>query len=309
MSKKEVFLAILDGYYSNILWFREKLIPPGKTAILETLKVVGHITTIEAIRSNMPSKPRDVIVKDPCLPFHLKGSRTGILFTHGFGSSPETFRELATFLHKETGFTCRAVRLEGHGTSVQDLERTNFLDWYKSIEFHYDELAQEVDEIIMLGHSMGSTLSLLFSAFHPVKAIVAISPPIKLHRPDAKFLPLITWFKRYWPTKKSEVASYQKRGHYYYSRRALKGVINLFDLMRVTRKKLHKVKAPIFSCVGLKDTRVNKENMDLLELLVSSEKVEVSYFPESYHSIHHGDEKEQLYLKILEFITSETKTE
>jgi carboxylesterase len=307
MSKKEAFLAILDSYYSNLLWFRDRVIPPGKKAILETLKVAGHVTTIEAIMSNMPSKPRDIKVKDPCLPFHLKGSRTGILFTHGFGSSPETFRELAHFLHKETGFTCRAVRLSGHGTSVQDLERKNFLDWYKSIEHHYSELEKEVDEIMLLGHSMGSTLSLLFSAYHPVKAVIAISPPIKLHRPDAKFLPLITWFKRYWPTKKSEVASYQKRGHLYYSRRALKGVINLFDLMRVTRSKLHKVKAPIFSCVGLLDPRVNKENMDLLASLVSSEEVKVAYFPESYHSIHHGEEKEQLYSKILEFIKSETK--
>ena len=119
-------------------------------------------------------------------------------------------------------------------------------------------------------------------------------------------MPLITWFKRYWPTKKSEVASYQERGHYYYSRRALKGVINLFDLMRVTRSKLHKVNAPIFSCVGMKDPRVNKENMDLLESLVSSKKVEVKYFPESFHSIHHGTEKEQLYEQILKFIKKET---
>ena len=86
MSKKEAFLAILDSYYSNVIWFRDRVVPPGKKAILEALKVAGHVITIEAIMANMPSKPRDVRVKDPCLPFHLKGSRTGILFTHGFGN-------------------------------------------------------------------------------------------------------------------------------------------------------------------------------------------------------------------------------
>ncbi len=295
-------LSLLEGYYSTYLWARDHVAPQEGSSIIDALKVAGYVKTISAIIDNMRSSPRRTKVRKACRSFELKGSDTGILFTHGFGANPEIFRDLAEYLNKETGFTCRVLRLEGHGTSVQDMERTTFLDWYKSVELHYKELSSKTKEIILLGHSMGSTLSLLFSVYNPCKAVITISPPLDLPRPDAKFLPLITWIKRYWPTKESEAVKYRKRGHYIYPKRPLKCVTSMFDLMSVTRKRLHKVTAPLYTSVGLKDPRVPSNNIELLLSSVSSSIKRADYFSQSTHSIHLGPEKDEIKGNILKFI-------
>ncbi len=297
----KALFSLIDPYYRYYQWVRDKVAPANAKPVIEALKVAGYVTTVEAIIDNMPDEPRLTIVRDSCLPFLYKGNDVGLLFTHGFGSNPEALREMAKYLHETEGYTCRAVRLKGHGTSVQDMERTNFIDWYKSVEEGYKKLKKEVSRVILVGHSLGATLSLLLSVYHDVEAIVTISPPLKLHRPDAKYLPLISWFLRYWPTKRSEAELYEQRGHHYYPYRPLKCVTSLFDLMEVTRKRLHKVNVPIYAAIGLQDPRVNKENIDLLFQEIRSDYKE-SYYYNGNHSVHLGEAKEPIHESVRQFL-------
>ena len=290
----ERLFALIDSNYRALLWIRDMIAPRRGQPVIEALKAAGHVTTVQAIIDNLPSRPRSTKIQPQCRSIHISGNDIGVLFVHGFGSSPETMRELAEYVHTKGGFTCRVARLAGHGTSVEDMERTTFIDWYKSVKFHYDDLLQHTKEVLVVGHSMGATLALLLASQEPVKAIVALSPPIKLHRPDAKYLPLITWFMRYWPTKKSEAQAYEQRGHFYYKHRPLKCVTSLFELMEVTRPRLPKVRAPLLAAIGLQDPRVTPKNIELLFKLAGSATKEMVVFENSRHSLHHGSEKQQV---------------
>ncbi len=56
--------------------------------------------------------------------FALPGTRPlGCLLVHGFTGAPDEMRPLGEAL-AAAGFPVRAVRLPGHGTSVDDLART-----------------------------------------------------------------------------------------------------------------------------------------------------------------------------------------
>lgn len=300
----KALLSTLDSYWRSSQWLKDQILRSGSSSVIDALKVAGFVTTVEAIIDNMPATPRVTTVMDPCKPFHFQGNRKdfGLLFTHGLGGSPESLRDFAQRLHKETGYTCRGVRLAGHGTTVEDMERTDFIDWYKSFDQHYRTLKETVDEVILIGHSMGSAISLLHATVNNPTAIVAISPPLKLHRPDAALLRYISWMKRYWPTKTAEASAYERRGHQYYRRRPLKCVTNLFRLTNVTRSRLHMIKAPIYTAVGLKDPRVFTHNLEILASSVSSKDVTVEHFRDSTHSVHHGPESDKLFNSVLKFI-------
>ena len=59
--------------------------------------------------------------------YFFSGNETGCLLIHGFTSTPAELRELGELLHK-VGYTVLGVRLSGHGTTVEDLEKSNYKD-------------------------------------------------------------------------------------------------------------------------------------------------------------------------------------
>ncbi len=62
-------------------------------------------------------------------------------------------------------------------------------DWVTSVEDGYYLLKGWVDQVFVVGLSMGGILSLLFASQHPVSGVVAMSTPYAL--PDDPRLPFI----------------------------------------------------------------------------------------------------------------------
>lgn len=105
--------------------------------------------------------------------------RTGVVVVHGFTGNPLATRPVAERLHRE-GYTVEAVRLPGHGTSVRDMARTRYPDWRAEVERSLDDLRSRCDQVVLVGHSMGGTLSLDVASARPadVAGVVAINPQI-----------------------------------------------------------------------------------------------------------------------------------
>lgn len=84
---------------------------------------------------------------------------TGIVVVHGFSGNPNSTRPLGEAL-AERGFAVEVVRLPGHGTTVKDMATTRYPDWRAEVERAVDELAARVDRVLLVGLSMGGTISL-----------------------------------------------------------------------------------------------------------------------------------------------------
>lgn len=87
------------------------------------------------------------------------GCRSGVLVLHGFTGNPSSVRGVALAL-AEAGHHVELPRLPGHGTTVEEMQRTDWHDWTDEVATARARLAERADRIVLAGLSMGGTLAL-----------------------------------------------------------------------------------------------------------------------------------------------------
>ncbi len=121
-------------------------------------------------------------VSGPAEPFDLDGDDRGVLCVHGFTGTPYEMRFLGQRLHG-AGFTVRGLRLPGHGTSVEQLDRTTWHDWYACVEGELDALHRRCKSVSVVGQSLGGLLALHAAANRDDLAATAVlATPLWLSR-------------------------------------------------------------------------------------------------------------------------------
>lgn len=95
-----------------------------------------------------------------CEPFsHVGDGSTGVLVIHGFTGNPSSMTHQATAF-AAAGHHVEQPRLPGHGTTVEDMLTTDWSDWSGEAAAAYDRLAERAEKIVVIGLSMGGTLTL-----------------------------------------------------------------------------------------------------------------------------------------------------
>jgi carboxylesterase len=116
-------------------------------------------------------------------PYSAAGDARGALVLHGFTGNPQSMRGLAHAL-AGAGFTVELPLLPGHGTDVADMVPTRWSDWSAAAEAAYTELAARCEAVIVVGLSMGGTLTVWLGERHPeIAGLVLVNPLIE--PPDA----------------------------------------------------------------------------------------------------------------------------
>lgn len=83
----------------------------------------------------------------------------GVVLIHGFTGSPFEVRYLGEQLAR-AGITVSAPLLPGHGTSLDDLDRTSWQHWVDHVERAVDALATRCGRVAVVGQSLGGLLAL-----------------------------------------------------------------------------------------------------------------------------------------------------
>jgi carboxylesterase len=113
-------------------------------------------------------------------PFDLEGDDRGVVCVHGFTGTPHEMRYLGERLQRD-GFTVRGVRLPGHGTSVDDLERTTWTDWAAAVDEAIDDLRRRCRCVAIVGQSLGGLLALHAAARRDdLAAVASCAAPLAL---------------------------------------------------------------------------------------------------------------------------------
>jgi len=104
-----------------------------------------------------------------------------ILFVHGFGSSPATFRFLAQDLAAR-GFTCRAMRLPGFSERIDAMMGVDDGDWRDAVVAESAALRSNHRRVWLAGHSMGGAVVLDVVLGHAaeVDGLILIAPLIEV---------------------------------------------------------------------------------------------------------------------------------
>ena len=246
-------------------------------------------------------------------PFFLPGNRTGILLIHGFTGTPKEMRWMGESLNREFGFTCLGVRLAGHATRPKDMIRSRWTDWTASVEDGYNLLGGTVDNMYLVGLSMGGALSLLMSAkfTQRVKGVVAMSAPYEIpNEHPAWQIQLYSYFKTYIEKNKGEPGTgwFDKeayKGHISYPLNPIRSAAELKILLEKMRAALSKVTVPVLLIHSKDDAYVLPENMEHiyagLVALHASDKTKL-YVTGSGHVVTRDAARHQVFKAAGEFI-------
>jgi carboxylesterase len=247
----------------------------------------------------------------PTEPFFWPAGPVGCLLLHGFTSTPYEMRFLGERL-AEAGHTVAAVRLAGHGTRAEDLERSGWRDWYASAQEGLDEVAARCSHVVTVGLSMGALLALQLAHDRPrdVHGLVLLSSALRLSnrwswltsglRP---FTPLLPQGVRFVRKHGSDIADPEaRRIQPGYGRIPIRSVAELAALQRRVRRLLHRSEQPAFAVHARQDHTAPLVNVDLLGRLPNLR--EVVLLDESFHVISVDLEREVVAAAVLRFVSA-----
>ncbi len=240
-------------------------------------------------------------------PFLMPGGPRGVLLVHGFTGSPAEMRLLGKNLSGH-GFTVLAVRLPGHGTVVQDMEPTGWRHWYGAAVDGWHLLSGLCQEINVVGLSMGGLLSLKLAAEYPVHRLAALSTPIFLANRQIPLLPLYRLFRRFVPKKRR---AYNLEPHYSagYDQTPLSSLSSLLDLIDSVKGDLGKISCPTLLVQSRREHTVRPESASFIYDNLGSAQKELLWLEKSGHVVTLDSERETVFKKVSEFLSSNAKEE
>jgi carboxylesterase len=236
-------------------------------------------------------------------PFYFPGNRTGCLLVHGFTGAPKEMRWMGEYLSKR-GYSILGIRLAGHATRPEDMLRMHWQDWLASVEDGYWMLKNNVDQLFIMGLSMGGILSLLFASLHNVGGVVAMSTPYSL--PDDPRLPLLRIISNFnlkvnkGPDDWHNPEAAQDHVDYpYYSPKA---ILQLRDLLVEMRSALPRVTVPVLLIHSRNDGGVPSHNAEQILAALASQDKHIFWVENSGHVITREPDRELAFKAADDFI-------
>lgn len=195
----------------------------------------------KALEREIAAARKDGVSNSENLPFLLEPDQSpnlGILLVHGFTASPREMRPLGERLTQQ-GHTVFAVRLPGHGTSAEDLAGRRYEEWLAAVEHGYQLLEDRGLSVVGVGLSTGALLLLRLAGARRFRALVLISPYLRLRH---RLAPLAGLLHRLIPYHERPLLPEEQP--YYYTRRPLQGVHQINRLRHKIRAELPRITAP-----------------------------------------------------------------
>ncbi|MFH1225766.1 MAG: alpha/beta fold hydrolase [bacterium] len=236
-----------------------------------------------------------------------KGREVGVLLIHGFTSSAYQFNELARYL-AEKNVTVLAPMIIGHGTTPDDLIKTNPDDWLKSIEEPLRFLQSKVKKVFLLGNSFGGNLAFELSLKNSVAGIISLGTPIFL--------------RRFWWVKLRLLTDYRFRKYYRkppalyridytdFSDEVTYPVIPikcLRDFLGFIEKRtiphLPEVKAPVLIVHSSGDQVIHPRSAQYIHEHIGSGKKRIYWLRAFTHEVTKSRRREEIFDKIYQFIS------
>jgi carboxylesterase len=217
-------------------------------------------------------------------PFAHDGSTdVGVLLCHGFTGSPRSMAPWGDHL-AAAGWTTRCPLLPGHGTRWQDMNRTGWPDWYRTVDESLAELAQRCASVFVFGLSMGGTLALRLAERHgsAIAGLVLVNPSVTTERRDA---PLLSVLSRVVPSMPGISNDIKRPGvdEGAYGRLPLRAAASLNKLWQDVRRDLGRIEQPLLLFRSAVDHVVEPVNARIILDGVRSKDVTETVLADSYH--------------------------
>lgn len=240
--------------------------------------------------------------------FFLEGTNgCAVLVSHGFEGAPGEHALTAEALNK-AGYSVMAPRLPGHGTTMEDLDKTPWQAWYKELEDDYLGLKKKYRKVFLVGLSMGSCLLIRVAEHYEVDGIAVMAPALYNKQKSSALAPLIAPFVKRLPLSgKNEfpggVEKYLAGG---YTKISVPAAVQLNRLERDTRKNLERIVSPILVLQSKADQMVSQKGAKMIMKLAQGEK-KIVYFEKSGHIMSLDFDRNKAFSEIITFFDAHLK--
>lgn len=216
-------------------------------------------------------------------PFAHDGGDTGVLLCHGFTGTPQSLRPWADAF-VTAGHSVRLPRLPGHGTTWQEMNRTQWADWLAEVDRSLTELVQRCDRVLVGGLSMGGALALRLAQTRPadVAGIMLVNPAVTLADPRLVALPLLKHVVPSLAGIASDIAA-PGRTELAYDRNPLKALHSFVRALGSVRRDLPQVTQPLLLMHSGEDHVVPVASWQMVLARVSSKDVTEVALERSFH--------------------------
>ncbi|RLI58171.1 MAG: hypothetical protein DRO87_04545 [Candidatus Thorarchaeota archaeon] len=232
-----------------------------------------------------------------------EGATAAFLLVHGFCAAPNEVRTLGEYL-SALGIASFAVELAGHNSSVEDLKKTTWKDWYNSVERGLEYVRTwNTEKVLVAGISLGGVLSIILAANEPIDGLVLIAPALKLDGLALKLVPILKYFMK---DREIDVVKAQeiyevKRTKY--DREPVSAGHELLKAVKAARKSLSRVTAPTLVIQGAKDKSINPESGRTAYEGIASTQKELYMIEEGEHVITCHYTRHEAYSHLRRFMT------
>jgi carboxylesterase len=194
-------------------------------------------------------------------PFVLPGGPVGVLLIHGFTGSPPEMRRVGDYLHQR-GLTVSGPLLPGHGTRLEDLNRTRWTEWTRHVEGALAELGARCETVFVGGLSMGAVLTLYLAAHHPdLPGAIAYAPATLVSDWRMTLIPVLKYVMPQSPKGESDMHDPEAEAYLWsYDDWPTAGVHELQKLTREVKRLLPQVTPPLLVVNSTADKTIHPDS-------------------------------------------------
>jgi carboxylesterase len=236
-------------------------------------------------------------------PFSATGGPEGALVLHGFTGNPSSMRGVAEKL-ADAGLSVELPLLPGHGTALEDMVDTRWADWSAAAEEAYLGLAARCRAVVVVGLSMGGTLSCWLAERHrQIAGLALVNPLVK--PPDdelrSAIKDLLDSGTPVAPGIGSDIAM-PGAHEITYDGTPLAAVLSLFAGTEDVADALCEIHCPVLLLSSREDHVVDPSNGDLLVASVSGPAERV-WLERSYHVATLDYDRDEVEERVTAFVT------
>ncbi|MER2108154.1 MAG: alpha/beta fold hydrolase [Solibacillus sp.] len=224
----------------------------------------------------------------------------GVLFLHGFSGGPYEVEPLATYIQAHGTYETVTPTLSGHGEALL-MKGYKAKDWLMEAELAYRQLAKKVDEVIVVGFSMGGLLAMYLAIRYPVKKLILLSVAAKYVSPSQLVRDLKGVAADAIHGAVNENKLFQ---HYLYKLRNVpfSATVEFMKVVRTVDPYMENITCPVFIVQGKQDGIVPSQTAQYVFSRLTVKEKDIYYSETGKHLICYSDDCEEWFACALKFI-------
>ncbi len=236
-------------------------------------------------------------------PFDLPAGDAAVLLIHGFTGGPGYFRPMGEAV-RDAGFSARGILLPGHGTSIEDMEKSNGGQWLDAVCAAYMDMDKKYRRVAVAGLSMGGLLAMLLAERFDPSCMILLAPAYRYRRRINHLSPLAKHFMRVqkWRPPKPRDGDFLDEYNFGYEGAPVAKVEDMTRLQRMARAEIGKIKCPALIFQSHGDESVHRLTPDLIARGISSQVREIAWIDRSAHVCTIGPDRDYVNNRVIDFL-------